>query len=281
MVKINLTKLQEEIKVYVNEYYGLKEKPQLKELDPELVWVKDMIKRKVWFAVSALELEKTSKISVLEKNKESCLTKKKYEVINKLNDDMCTKFVLKGNKVAKVNLINLWAFKQRNEMKDTIENTFQLTKKACEIGLGPKVYDTFVCLNEKEDCAYYVIVTENIRGMLLEEWLKLDHTPEERQQVHDMVNRKIDLMHEHGIVHNSLWSSNIILKMSRNKVLDIYITNFMRAYELEHMKNTNINEDKWILEHIKNERVDSYSNADDVVQYVAIQLLAKKGLVIE
>ena len=118
MVKINLTKLQEEIKGYVKEYYSLHEKPEFKELDPEFAWVNDMIKRKVWFAVSALELEKINKISALEKQEESCLTKKKYEIVQKINEGDCTKFILKGNKVAKVNLINLWAFTQRNQMKD-------------------------------------------------------------------------------------------------------------------------------------------------------------------
>lgn len=292
MLKINLSSLKKKIGEYVSDYYKLKEAPTLKEIPQENKWIEGMITKYVEFAIVNLELSEVAKIQVKERVPNSyenekaltaCVTKKGYDIEKRLGEHS-SKFLLKNNKTAKVKPISLWEYKQKDELRSMINNEFKICKKAEALGIGPKTYDTFICHNEEETRTYKVVISEYIKGISLDDWLKGDHSTKERNRVYELVKAKIEKMHENGIIHNGLrWSSNIILKLNKDKVSDIYITDYVNAYDVKDKSmweyNKWIKDDRELLQTIKN-KVSSYSNADDVINYVLNKLLDNKNIII-
>lgn len=290
MLKINITSLQKKINQYVADYYNLKESPPLQEIPAEKKWIEGMIYSYVEYAVINRELEGVSKITVSESVADNeaglkkCVIKKGYEIEKRLGE-YSSKFLLKGgNKAAKIQMISMWEYKQKDELRAMINNQFKICKKAENLGIGPKTYDTFICYNDNEKRAYRVVVSEFIKGMSLEDWLKGEPSDKAREVVHNMIKKKIDKMHENGIIHNGLqWSQNIILKMKGNKVVDVFITDYVNAYDVQDKSmweyNKWIQRDRYILGSIKN-KVRSFGNLDEVVNYVFHKLIEKKNIVI-
>jgi tRNA A-37 threonylcarbamoyl transferase component Bud32 len=285
-LKINLSHLKSKIDEYVKEYYSLKEKPVVEELPKEFKWFHSMISQYVEYVVVNIELKDIQRIEVSERmidydhqqTQTSCVRKKGYDVEKRLGE-YSDKFLLKGNKTAKVKQIYLWLYKQRDEMKSVINNEFKICKKAEALNIGPKTYDTFICYNEQSNIAYKVIVSEYIQGMSLDEWMKTERTPEERQHVYNIVKKKIDKMHENGIIHTRLYSANIILKQGKGgkKVVDAFITDFVHSYDVQDKSmwdyNKWIQDDRRVLNDIQTgKRRFGYQNVDDVVNYVAAKL---------
>jgi predicted Ser/Thr protein kinase len=293
MLKINLTLLKTKISKYVDTYYSLADKPDVPELEKDKQWIKDMVSNSVEFAIINLELKDVQRIEVSERivdwdhvpTMQSCIKKKGYDIEKRLGE-YSNKFLLKGNKTAKVKLISLWEYKQKDEMKSVINNEFQICKKVEALGIGPKIYDSFICFNKQEGKAYKVLISEYINGLSLEEWGKTNRSPEERSLVHSLVKTKIEKMHENGVIHNSLFYTpgNVILKTLRGKVVEALITDFVRSYDVQDRKmwdyNKWIQEDRQVLSNIK-KTARSYNNADDVVNYVAHMLLTNKDVVIQ
>jgi serine/threonine protein kinase len=191
---------------------------------------------------------------------------------------------LKGNKAGKVDYVGAWEYKQRNEMKSLIASEFAISKKAEHLGIGPKTYDAFICHNTKELMAYKVMVSDYVKGVSLEQWLKQKHSPLERRRVYDLVKKKIDIMHTNGIIHTNLYSSNIILKTGKGgQIEDALITDFNSSYDVQDKTlwdyNKWIRDDRRVLDAIRNEAY-SYNNADDVVNYVTFLMLKNKDIVI-
>lgn len=277
-IKINLSFLKKKIEHYVKEYYSLTTKPVLEEPKKEMSWIKDMIAPFIEFTIISLELNDIKRIDVHERmvnwnhqnTQSKCVQKKGYE-IEKALGEYSDKFLLKGNKTAKVKVIYLWEYKQKNEMKSVINNEFKICKKAEALGIGPKTLDTFICYNSVANYAYKVVVSEYIPGLSLKEWLDKDPSQEERKRVHSLVKAKIDKMHENGIIHSSLYRNNVILKEVRGKVVDAFITDFVNSYDVQDKTmwsyNSWIQRDRNVLDLIVN-KTYSYNNADDVVKYV-------------
>lgn len=292
ILKINLSTLNAKISKYVNNYYKLSEKPDVEELEKDKLWIKGMVSNSVEFAIINLELKDIKRIDVSERVinwdhtpvMQGCIKKRGYDIEKRLGE-YSNKFLLKGNKTAKVKVISLWEYKQKDEMKSVINNEFVICKKMETLGIGPKIFDSFICFNKAESKAYKVVISEYIHGVSLEEWIKEEHTPAERASVHSLVQKKIEKMHENGIIHNSLYYTpgNVILKTLRGKVVDAYITDYVRSYDVQDKKmwdfNKWIQEDRQVLTTIK-KVARSYSNSDDVINYVAHMLIKNKDIVI-
>lgn len=295
-LEIKLSSIEPKIKKYVDEYYGLLEKPVLDDLGKDMDWVCNMVRGHVEYAIIGLELAEVDRIDVSERiiafNHEEaqkrCILKKGYDVEKRLGN-YSDKFLLKGSgvaKAAKVTRISLWQYKQKDEMKSVINNEFKICKKAEKLGIGPRTYDTFICYNRVGNSCYKVIISDYIVGKSLDEWMREGGKSDvEKRVVYDMVKAKIDKMHENGIIHGSLYGGNIILKYGRGgRIVDVFITDFIHAYDVHDKKmwdyNKWIQQDRYMLGRILGNGVYSYNNADDVVNYVAGRLIANKDIVV-
>lgn len=293
MLKIDLSSLRNKIDAMVNEYYSLKKKPVVKDIDKESMWIKDMITPYVENSIINLELKGIEQINVSERVniedynhtsvRKNCIKTKGYKIEKSLGE-YSDKFLLQDGRVAKVKLLSLWQYKQKDEMKSTIKNEFNICKKVEKLNIGPKVFDSFICSNNKDTHAFKVIVTEYIKGMSLREWIDSNPRMSERKRVADIITQKMNLMHENGIIHNYLHENNIIVKIYNKKVEDIYFTDFTDAYDVQDKKmwdyNKWIQNDRRVIDRVKN-NVRSYSNADDIVNYVAYTLLSQNEIIIK
>lgn len=282
MLKIDISSLQPHIDALVKQYYELPEKPILHEMAKDKTWIKDMIARQVEFAVVNLELGTMQRVEVDESAPReldaTCVRNKGYTIVRKLGD-YSTKFLLKGGKAAKIQWIYLWEYRQKEELKSKMANEFRIYKKAEKLGIGPKTYDVFLCRNTDAQRFGKVVISEYIPGLSLAEWLQNEPSKAERDAVLQLVKAKIETMHTHGIIHNRLDSTNIILKISRKKVVDAYITDFLQAFDVRDRKmweyNRWIQGDRAVLDTIQN-KVTSFSHTEDVIHYVAHRLLEDK-----
>jgi hypothetical protein len=291
MLKINLSKLNSKIDKYIIEYYSLEEKPVTTSIEDENAWIVSMVTPYVEYSILNLELKGFERIEVAErfdvKNngdtvKNACMKKRGYDVVNRLGE-YSNKYLVKGNKTAKVQQISLWEYKQKGELKSGMINGFKIGNKAFELGIGPKVYDLFVCFNTKENKAYKVVITDYIAGESLEEWLEKDRTDEEKKHMQQLVKTKIDTLHENGVIHNRLHNRNVIVTMQKGKISDVFITDYLNAKDTLDKTmwefNDWMNRDRNVLRSIVSSRY-SFDISDDVTTYVVHKLLEKKDIVI-
>lgn len=291
-LKINLSHLKTQIEKYVKEYYMLEEKPIIPEIEKEYLWIQSIISNHVEYNIIDQELADISRLEVKERPisyyndpaQQTCIKKKGYEIVKRLGNEYSNKFLLKGNKAAKVERISLWMYKQKNEMKSTIYNEFSIHKKAEELGIGPKTYDTFICLNELGNICYKVIIMDYITGIPLDEWLSKSPSQDDRRAMYNMIKKKVDIMHENGIIHGSLTNRNIIVKLGRgSKAEDVVITDYINSYDMTDKSmwdyNKWIQNDRQVLRNIINASY-SYNNSTDIVNYVTSKLIANKEIVI-
>lgn len=282
MFKIDKKKLYKEIQKNVNKYYALKEKPTIVE-NSDNEWVQGMIMQMVEFAVIEKELVSMNKITIPDnvikydhKNvQENCIKKRNYKIMNVLGDEnRGNKYLLAGNKTIKINRIYMWEYEQKDEMKSAIENEFDICKKAEKLNIGPKTFDCFICM--AGNVAFKAVVSEYIKGIPMNKWME-GKSKEQRLEVHNVVKKKLDIMHSNGIIHNNMSVNNIIVKNNG----DVLFTDFVGAYDINDKKmwqyNKWIRGDRRVLDEIKTGSY-SWNNTMDVLKYVASQLLVSKKI---
>lgn len=296
-MQVDIDKLKVKITKYVRNFYNTPDKPSLPEIQKELKWLMPFIQPYVEFAIVKLELGGLKKIKVSERLVDhklspvmtKCITKKGYVVDKELGEhkDWTTKFIVKdkGNsialKTAKVKPIFFWSYKKKDEMKASITSEFEIAEKAHKLGLGPEVFDKFICYNKGSYHAFKVIISDYMQGVSIAEWLKTNPSVEEQDRVHDLVKSKLDIMHANGIIHNSISTGNIIL-VDDGK--DVMITDYYSASDASNKKMWEYNKwivnDRSILSDIKR-NAWTWSNASEVVVYVIHELMKNKDVVIK
>ena len=281
MLHINKKKLYKDVARLVGKYYSMKEKPSVQDNDSEdVLWIKDLVKRMVEYAIIERELVDIDKIRVTghivnydaAAIRNDCIKKRNYSVDSKLGNDYGNKYLLKGGKAIKINRIYLFAYEQKDEMKAAIANEFAICKRAEELKIGPKIFDCFICMSD--DSVFKVVVSEFVKGVPLDKWMAANKgkNGKDRIDVYNMVQKKLDIMHENGIIHNNMHGSNIIVKDGGK---DVLFTDFVGAYDMRDKKlwqyNKWIRGDRRILDEIKTGSY-SWNNSEDVLKYVAIEI---------
>jgi len=94
-------------------------------------------------------------------------------------------------------------------------------------GIGPKIYDIFICLN-----AGYIIMEKwdsSIRKLIVgyqekvgKKTIEYKLTNEHLEKIGNLISK----MHDKGVIHNDLHTGNILLRKNRNGSLDFCITDF-------------------------------------------------------
>lgn len=285
MLTIDLEYLRTYIQKYVHDFYLLKQKPTDEELavDADAAqWLMPMLHELIVFYVMREEVSgiQGTKIFSTKKKKEDCLAARKLKIEKALSSD---KFLLENGKAAKIKQVYSWGA-AKNEVRDNIVNEFEITRKVASMGITPKISDIFICENLGENAVYKIVVSDFVKGTSLKDWLSKNPSKEERTKVHDMVKTKLDKLHSIGIIHGSMDSGNIILKMRGATITDIMITDFHRSYDImdKKMWDTNrlIKWDRYILSDILDKPWFVF-NTDDVIKYVVARLLKEKKIALK
>jgi predicted Ser/Thr protein kinase len=107
-----------------------------------------------------------------------------------------------------------------------VATAFKIALKAAEIGVGPKIYDTFIT-HDDNGFANIVKVFEFLDGTSWEDaqW----ENEKEKQHAVKILKKKIELMNKEGIIHHDLHIGNVMVTKSN----DVFIVDFDRANFVE------------------------------------------------
>jgi len=98
---------------------------------------------------------------------------------------------------------------------------------AGEHGIGPKVHDSYICLQSKQPIG--VIVMDYVPGISLEEWRSGGLRPSKKQldAADNLIRNKLNALHDLGVFHQDLHAGNIIVVTdSKSNVKDAFILDY-------------------------------------------------------
>ena len=149
--------------------------------------------------------------------------------VYRIGEDICVK------------IVNI-SEKEFESMDDIVfQREVDIGKDAGKWGIGPEIYESYVCLNESESACYGVIYMQWLDGLTLYDWLLKSPSASEIEKVRDMVEEKIQKMHDHGMVHMDLHNGNVFIQLSGSGELKkVYFIDFGFArYIQEFVKTRN------------------------------------------
>jgi hypothetical protein len=137
-----------------------------------------------------------------------------YGSVYKLNDNICIKFVNITHTLNNLKYINFL-------------NEIEMSKRAGEINVGPKIHDTYVCVNDEDSSCYGIIYMEYVNGMTLNDYLHTFKRNNQKEHVRKLLENKIFKLNNIGIMHNDLHADNVILLLDEdNNVTDLRIIDY-------------------------------------------------------
>ncbi len=137
-----------------------------------------------------------------------------YGSIYKLDEKRCIKFINITNTISNLKYVDFL-----KELK--------MSQIAGSINVGPKIYDSYVCINDADSTCYGIIYMEFIQGTTLSQYLYKYHSKDKKIKLRKMLEEKIVKLHNAGIMHNDLHSDNIMVILDNNEELkDVKIIDF-------------------------------------------------------
>lgn len=126
-------------------------------------------------------------------------------------------------------------------------------KKAAELGIGPKLYDIFVCVDERLMIIELYKVMEFLEGTTFGEFIV--KYPTKKQEAIEKLRGVVRLANKQGIAHRDLNDGNIMVQHDGEVIEKIYLMDFdLSTYGINEQIELNkymINEDKIMPENNK------------------------------
>ena len=116
-----------------------------------------------------------------------------------------------------------------------VRRAIDITKKAASLGVGPTLYDTFLCISPDQKI-HIVKVMELFDGQRLSDitsWTSLKHKDAARK----MLMKHIETLNKHGIIHADLHAGNVMVHfdkrghVDRMVIIDYDRAKFTKSYE--------------------------------------------------
>jgi RIO-like serine/threonine protein kinase len=158
----------------------------------------------------------------------------------------------------------------RFQSPEQVAEAYEISKRAAELGIGPKIYDSFVTLNDS-GYAQIVKVFELLEGA---SWVDTEwKSDEEKKKALTELRSKIKTMNEAGIIHHDLHGGNIMVTSKG----DIYIVDFDRA---NFVNREEINTIRWLNDSVPNPDLPSDPLLQDKVTDFIYNTLYKEGSIL-
>lgn len=148
-----------------------------------------------------------------------------YRLLNDQNQpsNKCIKFV---NITATLN--NL---KYINFLKE-----MEISKIAGNIGVGPVIYDAYICVNDADSTCYGIIYMEYLEGITLSKYMDQHLLEDDRLLLKKLIHEKIAKLHQHHILHSDLHADNVFIildqkrELSDVKIIDYGFSQYIQDY---------------------------------------------------
>ncbi len=157
--------------------------------------------------------------------------------------------------------------------KEFIENEIQITKRAGELGVAPKIHDVIYCksndiysiITKSDKVKSVIFIMDRIKGVktiiqMLDEYVKdLEDEDIDKKYINDLLKKQLDrwfeeikplldILYDNGIIHQDLNGANIVYGYIGNDKPRWWIID----YGVAEMKDTTIPENKRNNINIKN-----------------------------
>jgi serine/threonine protein kinase len=116
---------------------------------------------------------------------------------------------------------------------EIIQNEIRITKKMSDLGIGPKLYDIFICKPNGEPYIFFVLEYFNQNALDVYLYNGGIITPDDTKSISKLINR----MHAAGVVHTDLHPGNILVNLSSTGKLRFAISDFgLAKFDSDHVK---------------------------------------------
>ena len=276
-MEVNFNKIKPSIKKYIKEYYALKDS-NTKNI--KLTYYNKSYDKGYTFNIISVLREYINNILVeyqLKSMKVKDITSK--NLINILNVDSSTdidcvdiknkKLIGRGSNgsvykldastlVKIININTLYSYNNNTDkLKEIIDSEYNIAKKAGDIGVGPKVYNHFIC---KSDSGYYhIIYMENIKNSTtLTSWLEKKTNQKNKEELLNKIKIKLRKLHDNNIIHRDMWSDNILVVKKKNN-FDIVIIDYGFAQVQDNILKLEKNREYNSLKYLINNNINIYN----------------------
>ena len=132
--------------------------------------------------------------------------------VYKLNNSMCVKIEISN--------LNSYAIENFN-------NEYYISKLCGKYNISPKIYKKKIFYNKFNSKLIKLIYMEYIDGLTLYDFIK-KYKPSAKkiENINKIINKKINILHKIGFLHQDLHEGNIMIHNNKNKIIDIYIIDF-------------------------------------------------------
>ena len=192
-----------------------------------------------------------------------------FGVMMKVPRPSCLPKIPKNVKEVAMKFESLQTPYDRFQAPKQVAEAFKISQKAAEIGIGPKIYDTFITLDENGQ-ASIVKVFELVDGESWESFI-WDSEKEKRKAVQQL-KEKIILMNKEGILHHDLHIGNVMVTKSGDVIIvDFDRANFVETEELDRLR--------WFNQSLPyNDEPDNELLKFEVAKEI-VQILVKEGTI--
>lgn len=151
--------------------------------------------------------------SYLNKNKKVIKLGEGYQgSVYKLNNSNCVKIEISN--------FNSYAIENFN-------NEYYISKLCGKYNISPKIYKKKIFYNKFNSKLIKLIYMEYIDGLTLYDFIeKYKPSIKKIENINRIINKKINILHKIGFLHQDLHKGNIMIHNNKNKIINIYIIDF-------------------------------------------------------
>lgn len=161
--------------------------------------------------------------------------------------------VSKNKKKYYVNIISLKyrVFLSKEDFYSYIKS-FELTKKASNLGISPRIHEVFTCRDQEGDLNIFV-VNEHVEGETLNKWLlKNKLTDKDKKEIKKVIDKCFD----NGIIPGFINNNNIVALKNKKFILAplLYASSFEDI--IKERKSQTLDNLEWISK-VSQEKIDN------------------------
>ena len=131
-------------------------------------------------------------------------------------------FKINNNNCVKIEISNLNSYTIEN-----FNNEYYISKLCGKYNISPKIYKKKIFYNKFNSQLIKLIYMEYIDGLTLYDFIeKYKPSTKKIENINKIINKKINILHKLGFLHEDLHKRNIMIHNNKNKIIDIYIIDF-------------------------------------------------------
>lgn len=283
MIKIDLKAIDAVVGKYVAEFYT-KQKPiqPATSNNPMVSWFREPLRGLLSKHRIAQELKHMATLRIAPKaSTETCIKKplKLKGVVDYGGYDSKT-YILSQSEVVRVTPIEFTG-DDPYALQKKVEQMIDLSKRAGEIGIGPKIHDAYICYSDKE--TYIAIRMEYVKGEILQTLIDREGglSELEKTAIWDLIRDKYETLHKNNITMGFALNYKSIVVIYKNKTpVDVRFVSFADGTDLEKSSQEAIDRDNHALHWMKSKLNNYVTNVSNFEDYVICRMMDDKKLVV-